>query len=179
MTFGRLVHFVTPPSALTARRLWVPPRRTTLIFVLFDVVSFLIQFLGLLIVAGAYGPDKSSEDKAAAIAKGQHVLQLGIVVQLLCFGLFAIVGARFLYVSRGWAAPGGTEWHLLAWVINVSAGLIMVRARLSLFPYFAYTYTCLAATCHLPSRGVLGPRHERISCLSRVVLLALRCPANA
>jgi hypothetical protein len=80
MTFGRLVYFATPPGALTARRLWVPPQRITLIFVLFDLGSFLIQFLGLLIVAGAYNPDKSPGEKSTAISKGQHILQLGIII---------------------------------------------------------------------------------------------------
>jgi hypothetical protein len=127
MAFGRLICFITPPAFLNTRTLWVSPRWITVIFVLFDISSFCIQFLGLLVLAGAYKPSSVAEDSTVAITRGEHILKFGLVIQLLCFGLFGVIGARFLYISREWVAPNGTEWRLLAWVINISAFLIMVR----------------------------------------------------
>lgn len=107
--------------------LWVSPRRIALIFVLCDIASFCIQLLGLLVVAKAYDPSSSAGHSTTTVAPGEHIIKLGLVIQLLCFGLFGVVGARFLYISRGWGAPNGTVWRIPAWGINISAFLIMVR----------------------------------------------------
>ena len=127
MALGRLICLVTPPQFLKARVLWVSPRWIALIFVLFDLGSFCIQFLGLLVVARAYDPSGPVSHGTPTITQGENIIKLGLIIQLLCFGLFGIIGTRFLYISQGWVARNGTEWRLPAWGINISGFLIMVR----------------------------------------------------
>jgi len=127
MAFSRLLRFATPESRYNARSLWLPPTWITFTFVSADIGSFSVQLLGLLVVAGAYTSGSSPESTPSTLRNGTHILKLGLLLQLLCFGIFGILGARFLYIGRSWAAPGRTEWRLLGWAIFGSAALITVH----------------------------------------------------
>lgn len=142
-TFGRFVWWVTPPNAHRFRLLWFPSRFVTIIFVLFDLGSFFIQLLGAGAMGTAYSsetlPPHEQEEKAR---KGLAALRLGLGLQMICFGAFAIVSTKFLIVSRCWgkmplrytAASTSSRRHLI-WVVYVSAILLMVR---SLFIFYFY-----------------------------------------
>jgi hypothetical protein len=127
MAFSRLLRFVTPEARYNARSLWLPPTWITFVFVSADVGSFCVQLLGLLVVAEAYTSSSPPEGTPNTIGNGTNILKLGLLMQLLCFGIFGILGARFLYIGRSWATPGRTEWRLLGWVILGSAALITVH----------------------------------------------------
>ena len=47
MTFGRLVWLVTPVEERTFSKLWAPARWITLFFICFDLLSFVLQAIGL------------------------------------------------------------------------------------------------------------------------------------
>lgn len=93
----------------------------------FDISAFLVQFFGLLVLAGAATGNKSPPDIATAVENGERILKLGLIIQLLCFGIFAVIGLRFIIVSRDWHVQNGTEWRPLAWAINTCATIIMVN----------------------------------------------------
>jgi hypothetical protein len=122
----RLIFFVTPAAAMNKSTLWIPPRYITTIFVGLDITAFLIQFLGLVVLAGAANTDKSLQDQISIIQHGERILKLGLIAQLVGFGLFAIVGLRFVVRGRHWHTQNGTRWHSLAWAINGCATIITV-----------------------------------------------------
>ena len=45
----------------------------------------------------------SAEERRDKREKGLSVMRIGLGLQLICFALFAFVGARFLLVSRRWS----------------------------------------------------------------------------
>jgi hypothetical protein len=135
-TFGRIVWWVTPPKSLRFSVLWCPTRFVTPFFVLFDLSSFFIQLLGASAVGTAYSSEELSAEQRDDQAKaGLAALKLGFALQLVCFGLFAVVGTRFLAVSRYWTqrplrytAPLGANWTLLLWAVNAATIAITVSA---------------------------------------------------
>ncbi|KAK1144812.1 hypothetical protein N8T08_004824 [Aspergillus melleus] len=72
MEFGRLVIMTDGDRFCIIRRTWL-----TKIFVIGDVISFLAQFSG--------GAMLANDD---TVSKGQTIMKVGVVVQLLFFGLF-------------------------------------------------------------------------------------------
>lgn len=133
MTFGRIVWLVTPTADRNFRTLWVPPRFLTPFFVAFDLGSFLIQLLGAGALGSAYSdkslPDKEKSDR---IKRGLGTLRVGLVLQLICFSAFAVVGIRFLALGRRWVrqplryGDPKAKWQRLSWTINTSATIITV-----------------------------------------------------
>jgi hypothetical protein len=75
--------------------------------------------------------DKSPEDKKKASDRGEKVLKFGLFIQLACFTIFAIIGVRFVLISRNWDVMGNRKWVTLSWAINGAATIIFV----SVFEY--------------------------------------------
>lgn len=138
-TFGRLLWWVTPPESHNIRTLWCPSRFVTPLFVAFDIGSFLIQLLGAGAVGTAYASKSlSGTERHNKIQSGIAALKLGFTLQLICFGLFIVIGARFLYVSRCWTgkplrytAPAQHKWARLNWAINAATLAITVGEPIS------------------------------------------------
>ncbi|KAH9210276.1 RTA1 like protein-domain-containing protein [Leptodontidium sp. 2 PMI_412] len=131
IVFGRVIWLVTPHDWRGLRSLWVPARWITPIFVTLDLLSFLIQLAGLGSVASAHNPDISPQESQKRLDSGISTLRTGLIVQLLGFGIFTIIGARFIFVSRKWKSDwpeDGGRWLKLAWAINISCALIILRA---------------------------------------------------
>jgi ABC-type anion transport system duplicated permease subunit len=124
---------VAPAEDRNVATLWCPPRLITAIFVSFDLGAFFIQFLGACSVGAAYSSrGLTAGQKEDKTQSGLSTLRLGLVLQLICFGLFAIVGMRLLVVSRRWldkplryGAPRA-KWTRLNWTVNGAATVIMV-----------------------------------------------------
>ena len=131
MIFGRLVWLVTPQDRLSFRALFIPPRWITPIFVSFDIFSFMVQATGIQQLNAYYQAGSNGDhDKLEA---GYNILKIGLALQLVCFLLFAVVGARFILISKTWtpAANEGnptSHWRKLGWAVNGSAFLITIRA---------------------------------------------------
>lgn len=129
MVFSRLIWLVTPATRRGFRSLWVPARWITPIFVTLDLLSFLIQLSGLSSVASAHSPKISPEETQKRLDSGISTLRTGLIVQLFGFGIFTIIGARFVVVSRKWEDDWPDDrgrWRRCAWAINISCTLIMV-----------------------------------------------------
>lgn len=136
---------MTPLEKRTFRALWCPPRFTTLLFVAFDISSFFVQLVGGATAARAIR-DKglTDEERREKQNKGRSTMRLGLSLQLICFILFAVVGTRFILISRRWAGTplrygsGKVRWQRLNWTVNGAATLILVglkrnRALLGVF----------------------------------------------
>jgi hypothetical protein len=134
MTFGRIVCYITPAECRTFGTLWIPVRRITPLFVSFDMLAFLIQLVGIADIGSAYASKDSPQVQATALGHGLRVLKFGLLLQLLCFAIFAIIGLRFILVSRTWggdapSAVADRRWRQCAWMVNGAATLITVGAR--------------------------------------------------
>ncbi|KAF2651334.1 RTA1-domain-containing protein, partial [Lophiostoma macrostomum CBS 122681] len=141
-TFGRIVWWVAPVTERSFRVLWCPPRFITIFFVAFDLGSFFIQLIGASSV-GSASLDKSlgASERDKRTRDGQSILKFGLVLQLICFGIFTVIGIRFIAISRRWSeiplrhgAPH-VQWQRLNWTVNISAFLIMVRAIYRIFDF--------------------------------------------
>lgn len=141
--FGRLVWTVTPLDKINFRTLWVFPRLITPFFVLFDLLAFLIQVWGVLVVSAAYTKADNDPEKVDVddVKTGSNILKIGLIVQLVCFGFFALIGIKFVITSRNWASPIDRRgkvlgtWRRLSWAINIAATLIMARAIYRIFEF--------------------------------------------
>ncbi|OJJ95919.1 hypothetical protein ASPACDRAFT_35447 [Aspergillus aculeatus ATCC 16872] len=114
MEFGRVMIMADGGQYSIIRPAWL-----TKIFVLGDVISFFAQFIGAAMLA-----------KAATASKGQTIMKLGVLVQLVFFGLFLVTMIIFhkrltRHKSRTY---GLVPWrkHLLA--LYVTGLLIFVRS---------------------------------------------------
>ena len=131
MTFGRLIYWVTPPSHRGFRQLWLPIRFLAPTFVFLDIGSFCVQLVGILFIMGAMaGVDTSAQEYQSMTNQGIQILRFGLIIQMAVFGVFAILGTRFLLISHRWAhvssVAGVGGWKTLAWAVNIACTLISV-----------------------------------------------------
>ncbi|EOO04454.1 putative rta1 domain protein [Phaeoacremonium minimum UCRPA7] len=147
VVFGRIVFLVVPSQHRTTKFLWVPARWITPIFVGFDVVALLLQLIGAVMISGTSPTDKNAKDK---LHRGRDIAMVGVTLQIIAFGLFSIIAARFHFTSRQFrkileqkvqtaegskfvTMPGSTKkfnpnWRRMLYVVNISCLLIMVRS---------------------------------------------------
>lgn len=82
MNLGRIVFMIKGEDALFIRRTWL-----TKIFVIGDVISFMVQSSGAGIL--------SSGDDQDSIDTGNWIIIGGLIIQVIFFGLFVIAGVIF------------------------------------------------------------------------------------
>ncbi|EIW64953.1 RTA1-like protein [Trametes versicolor FP-101664 SS1] len=124
MLLGRLARYLKSHEHLLIR-----PQRITVVFVVSDVSTFLIQAAGALL----------SISKNLKLSKtGEHIFLAGLVLQLASFAVFVIVALRFLFRIKTmdphvWTVDGvaGKPWHrdwrTLALVLIISSVGILIR----------------------------------------------------
>ncbi|OQD99741.1 hypothetical protein PENVUL_c061G07704 [Penicillium vulpinum] len=142
--FSRILFLVVPKEQRTFRLCWVPPRWITPIFVGFDIIALLLQLGGAVMISTVEVTDK---DARKNLNTGKHVAQIGVIIQLVAFGLFAVAAVRFNFTSKRFTRSlderyenvgekeyriGGTvkhkNWPALLRVVNFSTILILVRS---------------------------------------------------
>ena len=110
MVLGRLMIFVDGAHLSLIR-----PSRLTKIFVIGDVLSFLIQSGG-----------GSMMSNAAHVKLGQHVILFGLVFQILFFGLFIVTSVLFHYRIHVSPTPASLTtsppWTPYIYVLYFSSG---------------------------------------------------------
>ncbi|KAF2218571.1 RTA1 like protein-domain-containing protein [Elsinoe ampelina] len=108
----------------------VPVRRMTLIFVLGDVFSFLVQASG----AGVMVMNKSNSMKM-----GSNIIMAGLVIQILIFGFFCVTAGvwhkRMNRVPPAAAFNVEVPWGSMMGMLYGVSGLIMVRSVFRLIEY--------------------------------------------
>ncbi|CAI7602228.1 unnamed protein product [Penicillium glandicola] len=142
--FSRILFLIVPQEARTFRLCWVPPRFITPIFVGCDIVALLLQLGGAVMISSV---DATAEDAKSKLNAGKHVAQVGVIIQLVAFGLFAVAAVRFNFTSKRFAGSlseryenvgekeyiiGGVikdkNWPALLRVVNLTTILILVRS---------------------------------------------------
>ncbi|RAK95689.1 RTA1 domain-containing protein, partial [Aspergillus ibericus CBS 121593] len=128
MTLGRLITRLHAESTSL-----VPVRWLTKVFVVGDIVSFVLQCGG-----GGY----MSAGTQSAMTTGSHIVIGGLAIQLLFFGFFVIVASVFhVRVVRNHhhhhhhhqhtpipAKTGRYSWTDMMWGLYIACGLILVRS---------------------------------------------------
>lgn len=147
--FGRILFLVVPAEARTFQLCWVPPRFITPIFVGFDVVALLLQLGGAVLITSADGTSSEAKDK---FNHGRNIALIGVIVQLIAFGLFSIAAFRFNFTSKRFSKPIGeqfemlesggarsggprksTNWNALLRVVNLATAMILVSVLIQIF----------------------------------------------
>ncbi|PYH48661.1 RTA1 domain-containing protein [Aspergillus saccharolyticus JOP 1030-1] len=124
MTLGRIIRMVHAEQHAVIRLSWM-----TKIFVLGDVLSFLMQASGAgLMVSNSDNP-----------STGEHVIIVGLFVQIIFFGFFIITAVIFQMRMR--QNPTGTArelsgvWRRHLAALYISSGLIFVRSIVRVVEY--------------------------------------------
>ncbi|KAI0386241.1 RTA1-domain-containing protein [Hypomontagnella monticulosa] len=147
VVFGRIVFHVVPAQERTTRLLWIPPRWITPIFVAFDVLSLIVQLIGAVAVSSTKATDENAANK---LKIGKDVALAGLTLQIVAFGLFTIIAARFHFTSqrfearlqsrlenadrgrsvyvKGSSRKINPQWRRLLYAINASCVLILIRS---------------------------------------------------
>ncbi|KAI0768626.1 RTA1-domain-containing protein [Trametes elegans] len=122
MLLGRLALYLK-----SDKHLLIPPQRITIVFVVSDVTTFLIQAAGALL----------SISKNQSLSKtGEHIFLAGLILQLISFGLFTLLALRFHYRIKTmdphvWtvdaAKPWHRDWRMLGLILIISSIGILVR----------------------------------------------------
>ncbi|KAH7151907.1 RTA1 like protein-domain-containing protein [Dactylonectria estremocensis] len=119
LLISRLILSVLPPSS--HRILKIPGRRLTPIFVICDVIAFLVQGSGSSIAS-------ADEWTGNGEKIGRRILIGGLVFQLVAFALFLSIFHKFHVLGNRKSvedAPKG--WQMVVRAVYISSALIMVR----------------------------------------------------
>ncbi|KAL3477754.1 RTA1 like protein-domain-containing protein [Aspergillus californicus] len=146
--FGRIIFLVVPKDQRTFKICWVPPRFVTPIFVGFDVVALFLQVVGAIMITSGNG---ASQDDIDTFNRGRDLALIGVIVQIVAFGIFTIAAVRFNFTSKrflkaapqplfspdqdadGFALqvqdkPRKAEWQYLLRAVNFSTIMILIRS---------------------------------------------------
>ncbi|GAA5948655.1 hypothetical protein JCM21900_005202 [Sporobolomyces salmonicolor] len=111
MCFGRLILYVGEKWSPVSSK-WV-----TAIFVTFDVVSFVVQGAG----GSLYSSDNTNIYPAA-----KAILVVGVLIQIISFGLFAIFAVIYQTRARRAGVPEG-KWTICLYTLYTGTVLILIR----------------------------------------------------
>ncbi|KAK0615461.1 Protein RTM1 [Lasiodiplodia hormozganensis] len=126
MVLGRIIRLTGGEAYSLVRVNWL-----TKIFVFGDVISFLVQCVGGAMLAGA--------DSKDARDRGELFITIGLIVQVIFFGLFIVTTIHYNWRLR--KAPTDASratpvsWQMYLNVLYVSNGLILVRSIFRLIEY--------------------------------------------
>jgi len=111
MVYGRLVLWVGEKYSI------IRAKRVTLIFVTFDVVSFLVQALG----GSLFTSDSAKTQKLA-----RNILIGGFIIQITSFSIFLLCSALYLFKARRSGIP--TErWTTILYALYAVGSFIFLR----------------------------------------------------
>lgn len=166
MVFGRLVYFFVPE-----RRVVISASRLTLCFILCDVVSFLVQASGGMMLSNT---DPSLTNIGLKVYMG------GIGLQQAFLFVFLALTCLFYKKIRQHGYTRATDYQWLLYIIWISVALITVRIIFRLREFsagvnsavphtesFQYLFDAVPMFCalflfnlHHPGRVLVGPESE-------------------
>ncbi|KZP15033.1 hypothetical protein FIBSPDRAFT_1048403 [Athelia psychrophila] len=133
MILSRLaVSLTTPSTPVSEKCLMIPATRISKIFVWGDVATFLIQAIG-----------GSMTTQAAHANLGKKIALIGLILQLVSFGLFTCLLIAFGLRVRKlfpevWALSsrtGGKDWRILLVVTGITCIGILVRSAFRILEF--------------------------------------------
>ncbi|KAH8595440.1 RTA1 like protein-domain-containing protein [Bisporella sp. PMI_857] len=122
MILGRIILLTDGEAHSPIRQRWL-----TKIFVTGDVVSFLAQAAGGVILSRA-----ASTGSKSSTSLGQKIIIVGLIIQIIFFGVF--IAASVLFHTRINKIPThlstkpSVNWRKHIWALYAANGLIMVRS---------------------------------------------------
>ncbi|PYH91881.1 RTA1 like protein [Aspergillus ellipticus CBS 707.79] len=118
MLLGRIILILRAESYVIFRKRWL-----TKIFVMGDVLSFFLQ--------GAGGGIQAS-GTLEGMKSGEHIIVVGLVVQILFFGFFMVTAGAFDLKLRRYPIPRSHDptipWRKHLNILYVTSLLIMIRS---------------------------------------------------
>lgn len=124
MVLGRVIRSLHAESLSV-----VPVRWLTMIFVMGDVISFLVQASGAGVMV-----------TADSMELGENIILAGLFVQIVIFGLFAVTAAIFHVRFRRYRLTAtvdyGSKWGQTMVMLYVVSVLIMTRSIFRVVEYF-------------------------------------------
>ncbi|KAJ6150481.1 ZIP metal ion transporter [Penicillium samsonianum] len=141
--FSRILFLVVPQEARTFRLCWAPPRFITPIFVGCDIIALLLQLGGAVMISAVDATDKDVKNK---LNTGKHVAQVGVIIQLVAFGLFAVAAVRFNFTSKRFTGSlseryenvGGKE-YIIGGVVKNKNWPALLRVVRSIYQLVEFT----------------------------------------
>ncbi|KAL4926809.1 RTA1 domain-containing protein [Aspergillus undulatus] len=151
--FGRIIFLVVPKDQRTFRICWVPPRWVTPIFVGFDVAALMLQLIGAVMITSG---DGTSQEDIGNFNRGQDLALVGVIVQIVAFGVFTVAAIRFNFTSKAFVKaapeslqgdadgefamgvhdkPRNPKWPHLLRVVNFSTIMILIRSIFRLLEF--------------------------------------------
>ncbi|KAK9238759.1 RTA1 like protein-domain-containing protein [Lipomyces kononenkoae] len=134
MTLGRLIHFFIPDQRLGG----ISAKRYGTVFVLLDIIAFIIQLAGASITT-------ETNVSSATIMQGVHIYMGGIGLQeffiLIFTGLIILLHRRMLSMEHsGELDPekvnrGSIPWRWMIYAIYTTLGMITIRIIFRLCQY--------------------------------------------
>ena len=96
------------------------------------MISFFIQLIGISIVV-SNTKRNTTPDQQKNQQKGVDILRVGLILQTLVFGAFAVLSMRIVLISKRWqfAWPDDGAWRLLGWAVSAGSFLIFVSFYLA------------------------------------------------
>ncbi|KAL2868578.1 RTA1 domain-containing protein [Aspergillus lucknowensis] len=142
--FGRIIFQVVPKEHRTFKVCWVPPRFVTPIFVAFDILALFLQLIGAVMITSGNG---TSQDDLNTFNRGRDLALVGVIVQIVAFGIFTIAAVRFNFTSKKFLKavsqplygqdefsmaiqdkPRKNDWQALLRVVNLATVMILIRS---------------------------------------------------
>ncbi|KAL4920930.1 RTA1 like protein-domain-containing protein [Aspergillus aurantiobrunneus] len=149
--FGRIIFLVVPKEQRTFKICWVPPRWVTPIFVGFDIAALMLQLIGAVMITSGNG---TSQEDINTFNRGRDLALVGVVVQIVAFGIFTIAAIRFNFTSKAFVKAGNeplqaqnefsmvvqdkprkSDWQYLLRAVNFSTAMILIRSVFRLFEF--------------------------------------------
>ncbi|KAL2858488.1 RTA1 like protein-domain-containing protein [Aspergillus pseudoustus] len=122
MELGRIV-LLTDGEAYC----FIPRKWLTKIFLLGDIISFIMQGAGGGIMASG---------SLSAVTTGEHIIIAGLVIQLLFFSLFVTTSVKFhLGLQRSLSCKASLPWKRHMYALYSGSALIFVRSLFRLIEY--------------------------------------------
>ncbi len=84
------------------------------------LVALLLQLWGAVQITSVTPGAANAISKAN---KGKRIAQIGVAIQLACFGLFSIIAVRFNFTSKL-----KKNWQAILRVTNVASACILIRS---------------------------------------------------
>ncbi|KAL6237722.1 hypothetical protein BDW75DRAFT_72029 [Aspergillus navahoensis] len=143
--FGRIIFVVVPREQRIIKVCWVPPRWITPIFVGFDIGALMLQLIGAVMITSGNG---NSQDDIDTFNRGRDLALVGVIVQIVAFGLFTVAAIRLNFTSKKFIMhtpepayeerqkfsmafqdkPRKSDWPHLLRAVNFSTVMILIRS---------------------------------------------------
>ncbi|KAF7871628.1 hypothetical protein EAF04_003735 [Stromatinia cepivora] len=125
MVLGRIIVLTDGEQYSVIRAKWL-----TKIFVTGDVLSFLMQSAG--------GGLLASTTSASGVQTGEHIITVGLVVQVLFFAFFIVTAGLFhfrIMRENGGSAASTVPWQQYLMILYLASTFIMIRSLFRIVEY--------------------------------------------